>query len=259
MKSIKAPAFAKLPGIQHGFFTRQGGISEGIYESLNCGHGSDDNPQHVKQNRHAVAGALGIDPVHLLTTFQVHSADAVLVVDADEADQIRNQKADGLVTNLHSVGLGVLSADCTPVLFADPVARVIGTAHAGWRGALAGVCDATLNDMQTLVATLSNIHVAIGPAIQQKSYEIGKEVFDAFLEVDENAGDYFAPARENHKFMLDLPGFIKSRLTERGIANIECLQHDTYSEEDLFFSYRRATHRSESDYGRQISVICLEQ
>ena len=243
------------PEIRHGFFTRQGGVSQGIYASLNCGPGSDDDPDHVMENRATAAAQLGVPGTHLCTLNQVHGKDVVLVT-KPWADQTRPQ-ADAMVTQSPGVALGVLTADCTPVLLADPAAGCIGAAHAGWQGALNGVLAATVHAMEAFGARPAAIHAAIGPTIQQASYEVGPE-FHARMR-DENAEyeRFFAPGARPAHFQFDLPGFVTAALHEAGVRHIENLNRDTYTEEDTFFSYRRTTHRKEADYGRQLSAIAL--
>jgi hypothetical protein len=249
---IEAEALAGLP---HGFFTREGGHSTGPYASLNCGYGSGDDKSVVARNRAMVASRLGVEPDRLLTVWQCHSADAVTVEEPWRFDAA--PKADALVTALPGYGLAVLTADCTPVLFADRDAGVIGAAHAGWKGALTGILEATLAAMERLGARRDAIHAVIGPTISRAIYETGPEFIDRFLEEDRANRRFFAPSERPHHNYFDLPGYTAHRLGAAGCAEITDLGLCTYAEEDRFFSFRRATHRRESDYGRQISAIAL--
>jgi YfiH family protein len=243
-----------LPGIAHGFFTRQGGVSEGIYASLNCGYGSGDDIAKVAENRARVAGALGAKPDDLLTAYQIHSAKAVIVEKPwgwKDAPQ-----ADALVTKTPGIALGVLAADCLPVLLADGNAKVIAAAHAGWKGAMGGVLEATIETMQQLGAKIPAIVAAIGPGIAQASYEVGPEFHDRFIAEDEGNRLYFMHGREG-KFLFDLKAYAKDRLRNAGISQINVLAEDTCLQENAFFSYRRATLCGETSYGRQLSAIML--
>ena len=253
---IEDDRLAALPGIRHGFFTRAGGVSEGIYASLNCGIGSKDDRALVLENRTRVAAALGSAPERLATPYQVHSAD-VVVVDTAWAPG-KGPKADATVTGRPGIVLGVGTADCGPILFADASARVIGAAHAGWRGARAGVCEATIAAMEGLGARRDRIVAALGPTISQENYEVGAEVRDAFVGDDPSNARFFMPSRVTGRFMFDLPGFIVSRLVAAGVT-AGALQLCTYADESRFFSYRRATHRNEPDYGRLLSAIVLTE
>ncbi|MBB2971227.1 peptidoglycan editing factor PgeF [Mesorhizobium sp. RMAD-H1] len=240
-------------GIVHGFFTRQGGVSEGIYRGLNVGAGSHDEPQNVTENRRRVARSLGVRPEHLLTVHQVHSPDVVTVTAPFPGER---PKADAMVTRTPGIALGALSADCGPVLFADPEARVIGSAHAGWRGAISGVLENTIDAMIALGADSSHIVAVLGPTIGPENYEVGPEFFAEFVARDAAYEQYFrASRRENYK-MFDLWSFIIDRLKASGVKT-DALGQCTYADEAQFFSYRRATHRGEADYGRQISAIAI--
>lgn len=250
------------PGIRHGFFTRNGGSSQGIYASLNCGFGAeDDDADTVTGNRQAALTTLSPEATHLVTVYQCHSAEAV-VVDSPWAPQDA-PRADAMVTNEPNLALGILTADCVPVLFADAEGGVIGAAHAGWRGALTGVLDATLSAMQTLGAQSSRITVGIGPAIAQRSYEVGPEFPAAFLDQDKENETFFCPAQRDGHFFFDIKGYVARRLAQLGLRDVHALPCDTYAEEERFFSYRRACHRNETgshgkiDYGRGLSAICL--
>jgi hypothetical protein len=245
----------KQPRLRHGFFTRQGGTSQGLYASLNCGLGSGDDPQLVRKNRSIVAEGLGVTPDKLVTLYQCHSADVVIVEEAWEGDS--RPKADGLATRVAGLALGVLTADCAPVLFADPEAGVIGAAHAGWKGALTGVVDQTLLAMERLGARRDCINVAIGPTISQPSYEVGPDFHERFLSAGDEHAKWFHPSVRPFHHMFDLPGYLHERLTKLGVAQVENMETCTYADPDRFFSYRRTTHRGEQDYGRQISAITL--
>lgn len=244
-----------LDGISHGFFTRRGGHSTGLFDSLNCGMGSGDDKETVLRNRAVVAGELGVAPNCLLSAWQVHSPDAVVVSAPWEGDE--RPRVDALVTRTPGIGLGVLTADCGPVLFADPKARVIGAAHAGWKGALTGVTTRTLAVMEEQGANRADVTAVIGPMISQAAYEVGPEFPGRFIEADPaNARFFTASPRAGH-YMFDLPGYIAARLAAEGVGQVVNLGLCTCSDEQRFFSYRRATHRNEKDYGRLISAIAL--
>lgn len=246
---------AAAAGIVHGFFTRAGGVSSGIYEGLNVGLGSADERKAVTENRRRVAGALRVAPEHLVTLHQVHSPDIVHVTDPFEGDR---PKADAMVTDRPGLALGVLTADCGPVLFADPQARVIGAAHAGWRGAFSGVLENTIAAMEELGARRESIVAVLGPAIGASNYEIGPEFIERLVKADSGNGRYFSPSgREGHA-LFDLNAYSLDRLAQAGVET-DHIDMCTYAEEKLLFSYRRATHRGEKDYGRQISAIVLEE
>ena len=250
-----ADALSKLPGIRHGFFGRRGGVSRGIYDSLNCGPGSKDDPAAVAENRARVASALAVEPANLLSAFQVHSADACIVERAwTVADR---PKLDAMVTQRPGIALGVLAADCGPVLFADAQAGVIGAAHAGWKGALGGVLEATVATMEGLGAERGRIAAALGPCIHQASYEVGPEFPAPFLAEDAENEAFFGPSENQGRHMFDLPGYILKRLGAMGLGAATSIGEDTYPDEDGYFSYRRATHRGEDGYGRNVSAIVL--
>ena len=246
-------AVLDAPGVAHGFFTRQGGVSTGVYASLNGGVGSQDDPQAVAENRRRMAAHLCVDPAHLLVPYQIHSPDALVVTQAFA----ERPRCDALVTATPGLGLGVTGADCGMILFADSEARVIGAAHAGWKGALAGVLEATLEAMEGLGARRASIEAALGPTISRKNYEVGDEFAENFIAQSASYAHFFeASAREKH-FMFDLPGFIAMRLRLAGIGSFEDLCRDTYAEPESFYSYRRSVHKNEPDYGRQIAAIAL--
>jgi YfiH family protein len=254
---LQAALIAALPGIRHAFFTRNGGVSQGIYDSLNGGVGSNDTPEHVAENRARMARALGIAPERLLSLYQVHSPDVVIAEEPWPADN--RPRADALVTRVPGLAIGVSTADCGPLLFADSEARVIGAAHAGWRGALTGVIEATIGAMEKLGASRSNMAVALGPTIRQANYEVGPEFVARFLAADIDNTRFFADATREGHAMFDLTGYIASRVEQAGVANFEDLGLCTYAEPERFFSFRRATHQSEPDYGRHINAIALHE
>ena len=246
----------RAQGLAHGFFTRRGGVSTGVYASLNGGVGSRDEPGAVAENRARMARALGIAPDHLLVPYQVHSPDAV-TVSAPWAPNAR-PRCDGIVTATPGLGLGVTGADCGILLFAAPASGVIGAAHAGWRGALAGVVEATVAAMEKLGARRQDIVAALGPTIAQASYEVGREFVATFTKAEADAARFFAPSVNADKAMFDLHGFIGMRVERSGIGRFEDLGLDTYGDEERFFSFRRTTHRGEDDYGRLVAAIALE-
>lgn len=241
-----------LAPLRHGFFTRKGGASSGVFEGLNCGLGSSDQAEVVKINRARVADAMQVAPDHLVTVYQVHSAD-VQHVDGPLAEA---PKADAMVTATKGVALAILTADCQPVLFADAGAGVIGAAHAGWRGALDGVLEATLEAMEDLGARRAQISAVIGPSISQAAYEVGPEFIEPFLDQDPGNSRFFASGKDGH-YQFDLTGYGVHRLRMAGVGHAEWTRHCTYSDPDRFFSYRRTTHAGEADYGRLISTIRL--
>lgn len=244
--------------VAHGFFTRRGGVSTGIYAGLNTGAGSNDDPQHVRQNRKIVAKALGTQSDRLLSLYQIHSDQCVVVSDIWGAEE--RPEGDSMVTDRPNIALGVLTADCTPVLFQGQKldgSPVIGAAHAGWKGALGGILEATLREMVSLGAQAQSIKACIGPCIGKRSYEVDESFFKRFVERDDNHERFFGAAARNRHFMFDLGGYCALRLYESGLKNVGILGLDTYANEEEFFSYRRTTHREESDYGRQISTIMI--
>lgn len=241
--------------LPHGFFTRKGGVSEGLYASLNCGLGSQDAREHVIENRSRVAHALGTTEERLCTLYQIHSPQVVTVDTPWARDAL--PQADAMVTNRRQIALGALAADCVPVLFADTQAGVIAAAHSGWKGAIAGVLGETVRAMCALGATPSSIRAAIGPCIAQASYEVGDEFYQNFhREKTENSRFFVSSATSGH-WRFDIRGYVQEKLRQAGLHHINTLENNTYSEEDSFFSFRRATHRNEKDYGRQISAIML--
>ena len=241
--------------IAHGFFGRKGGASRGIFASLNCGPGSGDARTDVIENRRLIADALGTD-AQLLTLYQIHSPNVVTVVASWNIGE--GPQADAMVTRERNIALGILTADCTPVLFADAHAGVIGAAHAGWKGALSGVTDSTIAAMEQLGAKRGRIAAAIGPCISQTNYDVGPEFRDRFVGADSRNLRFFAASDRADHFRFDLEGYVAKRLDEAGIANIARCSACTYARESDFFSFRRATHRGEADYGRQASAIVLK-
>ena len=246
-------ASLEAPNIRHAFFTRHGGASGGLYASLNGGIGSRDAPENVRENRARMARALGAE--HLVTAYQVHSPQVVV---ADQAWTRENApRADAVVTRTRSLAVGITTADCGPVLLADSEAQVIGAAHVGWKGALAGILEATIAAMEKLGAARARIHAALGPLIRQRSYEVGPEFVARFLDADAQNARFFAGAKADGHARFDLAGHILSRLERAQVGRVEDLGRCTYAEAENFFSYRRATHRAEPDYGRHISAIAL--
>lgn len=242
---------ALLP-LRHGFFTRNGGASSGIFASLNCGYGSSDQSDMVTINRSRVADTIGASRDKLVSVHQVHSATALTIDDTlKDAPQ-----ADAMVTTTTGLGLAILTADCQPVLFADPKAGVIAAAHAGWKGAIDGVLEATVDAMETAGAQRENISAVIGPSISQKAYEVGPEFLDRFAEADQDNVRFFANG-EGDRYQFDLIGFGLHRLRQAGVGRAEWTGHCTYSDPDRFYSYRRSVHAKEADYGRLVSAICL--
>ncbi|MBL8698921.1 MAG: peptidoglycan editing factor PgeF [Alphaproteobacteria bacterium] len=245
-----------IDGIRHAFFTRLGGVSGGIYASNNCGFGSKDDPAHVAENRARCADKLEVARDRLVTLNQIHSASVIEVVAPWGRDAL--PRADAMVTRMPGIALGVLSADCAPILLADATARVIGAAHAGWKGALTGVIEATIKAMVALGADPARMVAGIGPAIGKRSYEVSADFLAPFLALDPTNGQYFFPGAAADKRLFDLKGFVASRLTACAVDRVAIMPNDTFAEEDRFFSYRRACHRGESDYGRLLSAIALE-
>lgn len=246
---------AGLPGIRHGFFTRQGGVSDGIFTSLNCGLGSGDNPEHVRKNRARVAQAIGLDPGKLVTPYQIHGTTTLIVTAPWGPDE--RPKADALATKTPGIAIAVGVADCTPVLFADPEARVIGAAHAGWRGAFDGILESAVEGMEGLGARRGRMVAAIGPTISRVAYEVGPEFVARFEAADPANRRFFRPAERAGHAYFDLPAYVAARLERLGLAVVEDLHLCTYTDEARFFSFRRATHRGEKDYGRLLAAIAL--
>jgi YfiH family protein len=252
---IEAPDLA-LPGVAHAFFTREGGVSSGIYRGLNTGIGSRDAREAVLENRSRAARHLGTTIGQLATPYQVHGTEAVIVNDVWEPGH--GPKADAVVTNQPGIAVGVGAADCGPVLFADAEAGVVAAAHAGWKGALAGILESTLATMESLGADRKNIVAVLGPTISAAAYEVGPEFAPRFINADARNARFFRPADRAGHFMFDLPSYIVARLQAAGVGLAGALHLCTYSDEARFFSYRRTTHRGEPDYGRLLSAIVLK-
>lgn len=253
--TFESSLLAAAPGIRHAFFTREGGVSNGIYASLNGGIGSSDDPAHVTENRKRMAETVGVPASHFLTLFQIHSPDVVVATEPWTTSD--RPRADAMVTCVPGLALGASAADCGPILFADASARVIGAAHAGWKGALTGVLESTIAAMEKLGADRGRITAAIGPLIRQRSYEVGAEFVDRFKATDAGNARFFVESTRGGHAMFDLAGFIRARLEAAGILMIDDVDVDTYSDE-RFFSYRRTTHRKEPDYGRHVHAIVLD-
>jgi YfiH family protein len=251
---LSSPLLAAIPGLRHAFFTREGGVSDGVYAELNGGLGSRDDPTHIAENRRRMAEQMGVAPTHLINVHQVHSPNAVAATGPWDGAR---PKADAIVTRVEGLAIAVTTADCGPVLLVEPNARVIGAAHAGWKGALTGVLEATVVAMEKLGAERNGIVAAIGPMIRQPSYEVGSEFVTRFLDADADNAMFFLPSSREGHAMFDLAGFIRDRLEAAGVLMIDDLGLDTYSD-DRFFSYRRSVHRGEPDYGRHVHAIVLE-
>ncbi len=252
---LQAASLAALDGIRHAFFTREGGVSDGVYTSLNGGPGSDDAPASVAENRARMAAALGVPADRLLTAYQIHSPDVVTVEQPWDPQQ--RPRADAIVTRVPGLAIGVTTADCGPVLLADAAAGVIAAAHAGWRGAATGVLEATVAAMERCGADRGRTVAALGPMIRQTNYEVGPEFVARFRTEDRGNERFFRPASRPDHALFDLAGYVAGRLAAAGIARIEDLGHCTYADATRFFSYRRSTHRREPDYGRHINAIAL--
>lgn len=252
---LTSHTLSELPGIRHAFFTRQGGVSEGIYASLNGGVGSRDVPAHVAENRARMAKTLGVAPDALLSAYQIHSPDVIVAERPWSSDE--RPRVDAIVTRVPGLACGISTADCGPVLFADAQAGVVGAAHAGWRGALGGVVEATVAAMEKLGADRARIVSAIGPLIRQANYEVGDEMRATFVNTVARYEQFFVPGTRPAHWQFDLPGFIALQLARADITQIEDLGECTYADAEQFYSYRRTTHRQEPDYGRHISAIAL--
>lgn len=249
-----AENLGRIPGVRHLFLSRAGGVSAGIYAGLNCGLGSADDRAHVVENRARAARTVGAQDNQLRTLYQVHSAT---VVDAETMDPGDPPKADALVCTRPGLAIGVLAADCAPVLFADPQARIVAAAHAGWRGALDGVIEATVAEMEARGADRTRIAAAVGPCIGPDSYEVGPEFPAPFMAQDSNNETFFTPRPQSDRLLFDLPAYVQDRLARAGVNVKSATGQDTYGDEN-FFSYRRSCHRREPDYGRNLSLIVLE-
>jgi len=249
-----ASSLGAIDGVRHGFFTRQGGVSSGIYTSLNCGPGSRDQAANVAANRARVAELLGAEPGKLVTVFQKHSADAVV---ADGPWDGTPPEADAIVTTTPGLAIGILTADCAPILFCDGDAGVIAAAHAGWKGALGGIVEATVEAMRGLGAKPERIVAVVGPTISQDAYEVGPEFVERFTAEDPESAVFFITDEVSGEPHFDLPAYVGERLARAGVGSISDIGHCTYCEESRLFSYRRSQHHGEDDYGRQISAIVL--
>ncbi|HVI53273.1 MAG TPA: peptidoglycan editing factor PgeF [Candidatus Sulfotelmatobacter sp.] len=244
--------------IRHGFFTRQGGVSEGLYASLNCGFGSQDNPEHVTANRNLAMSTLDVPPQCLATVYQQHTTKVSIIGD-DWAPGQEPQVADAMVTNRPGIALGILTADCAPVLLADRKANVVAAVHAGWRGALGGILDNAVQAMVSLGAKTNRIVASVGPCIAQRSYEVGPEFPIPFLEQDGDNHFFFTAAQREGHYFFDLPGYVARRLAKASVSEVARTPCDTFREESRFFSYRRSVLKGEGDYGRNLSAIVLER
>jgi hypothetical protein len=253
--TLASPLLSAIPGLRHAFFTREGGVSGGLYASLNGGIGSKDDPADVAENRRRMAEQMGVLPEHFLSVHQTHSSDAIVA--SGPWPGTARPLADAIVTRTPGLAIGATAADCGPVLLADPGARVIGAAHAGWKGALTGILESTIDAMEKLGAARVGIVAAIGPLIRQSSYEVGGEFVARFIAADADNAVFFLPSPHEGHAMFDLAGLIRRRLEHAGVSVIDDIGIDTYSDE-RFFSYRRATHRREPDYGRHVHAIALE-
>ena len=253
---IRSPMLERFAdsGVRHGFFTRAGGVSQGIYRGLNVGLGSNDAAEHVATNRARVSAWMGVTPDRLLTLYQTHSPDALVVRDPWPGER---PKADAMVTDVPGLAIGVLAADCGPILFADPEARVIGAAHAGWKGALTGVLESTVEAMERLGARRQRIHAVLGPSISAANYEVGPEFVERFLAAEPANTVYFEPSASEGHSLFDLNRYTVDRLRRAGVA-ADMIGRCTYADEDSFYSYRRTTHRRDPADGRQVSAIVLE-
>jgi polyphenol oxidase len=253
VETLSSPLLSGVPGVRHAFFTRKGGVSRGVYDSLNVGVGSRDDPDAVQENRARAAATLGIELPDLLTSFQIHSASVVVANTPFAA----RPEADGVVTRVPGLACAALAADCAPVLLADAEARVVAAAHAGWKGALGGIVGAAVEAMEGQGARRERIVAAIGPCIAQASYEVGEDFFDRFIAEAPGSHVFFEGGDRPDKRKFDLPGFVLKRLQEAGVTQAEWVGRDTCAEEDLFFSNRRGVLRAEPDYGRLLSAILL--
>lgn len=252
---ITLDSLTAVPGIRHGYMTRHGGVSDGIYASLNCGIGSNDDPERVRENRRRVLQLVDLPAATLLTAYQVHSPDVLVVEEAWREGQ--RPKVDGLVTRCVGLAIAASSADCVPILFADPEARIVGAAHAGWRGAIGGVLQATVKQMCALGAKVERIRAGVGPCIGAASYEVGPEFPAPFLAQDPGHASLFRPSKRAGHYMFDLESYVTGQLATLKLAEIEVAHRDTCAEPQTFFSYRRSVLNNEPDYGRHVSVIGL--
>lgn len=252
---ITSDTLNAITDIQHGFFTRRGGVSTGVLSSMNCGFGASDTPENVTENRDRAMKMIGSTASRLNTVYQIHSPDVVVADKGWSFDE--RPKADAIVTRTRNLAIGILTADCTPVLFADARNGVIGAAHAGWRGALGGVLENCIVAMESIGAERSYISAVIGPCIHQESYEVGAEFKSAFVDATPSNAAFFSPSKRDQHYQFDLPGFVKSRLSLLDLKTIDDVTIDTYADSERFYSYRRTTHNNEHDYGRGLSAIVL--
>lgn len=253
---ITLRSLSRAAGIRHGFHTREGGYSTGLYRGLNCGLGSGDDTATVVRNRAKVESDLGLAAGRLVSLFQCHSAETVTVREPWQSAE--SPEADSMVTNRPGIGLGILTADCVPVLFADPDARIIGAAHAGWKGAVGGVLESTVDAMAALGSRRDRIIACIGPCIRQPSYEVGADLRETFVSRDDRNIRFFGTGKRAGHYQFDLAGYVGDRLRGCDLGHVDDVKLDTYSDSRAFYSYRRMTHRNEPDYGRQISIIALD-
>ncbi|MFD1331332.1 peptidoglycan editing factor PgeF [Methylopila musalis] len=253
--TVESPALAGLPGVRHAFFTRAGGVSTGVLTSLNGGLGADDARENVLENRARMARTLGLEPGRIALPWQVHSADVAVATGPWAREQAPH--VDAVVTSTPGLAVAVTIADCGPILFADPEARVVAAAHAGWQGAFKGVAEATLVEMERLGARRERVTAVLGPCIRQASYEVGPEFAARFVAQDADNARFFEPSGKPGQALFDLAGYVVARLTAAGVGTVDDVGLDTYADEDRFFSYRRATHRGEADYGRLVAAIAL--
>ncbi len=253
--TLGSSLLSAIPGLRHAFFTREGGVSDGLYAGLNGGLGSHDDPANVAENRRRMAAQMGVTPERFLSLWQTHSSDAVAVTGPWQGGS--RPRADALVTRTEGLSIGVTAADCGPILLVDPNARVIGAVHAGWKGALTGIVESTVDAMEKLGAERGGIVAAIGPLIRQHSYEVGGEFVERFLEADAENAMFFIPSTRQGHAMFDLAGFLRMRLENAGVLMIDDIGVDTYSDE-RFYSYRRSVHLGEPDYGRHVHAIALQ-
>jgi polyphenol oxidase len=253
---IEAAGLGQIAGVRHGFFTRQGGHSQGLYASLNCGLGSNDDRAAVRRNRRSVAEAVGAEPANLITVHQLHSN---IVIHATEPwDEDARPKGDAIVTRRPGIAAAILTADCAPVLMADTTVGIVAAAHAGWKGAIGRVLESTVDEIERLGGHRHHIVAAIGPAIGRAAYEVGEEFRNRFVASEPGNARFFIAADRPLHYRFDLQAYAAYRLEALGLRRVETIEACTYTEEQRFFSYRRATHRGEPDYGRQISVVMLE-
>jgi len=255
---LKCSLLEDLSILRHGFFTRNGGVSDGIYASLNCGEGSADKPAAVTENRRRAAATLGLRSNHLLTLNQVHSAEIVTVTERDTVFRKRPE-ADAMVTKMPGIALGILTADCAPILFVEPGQGIIGAAHVGWKGALRGVIERTVSAIEDLGGERKSIVACIGPCIAQASYQVGEDFLGPFVKLDPSAHQFFRQDHLKDKYRFDLRGYAIYRLENCGVISVGSISNDTFEDERLFFSYRRTCHQGGIDYGRALSAIVLAE